>query len=315
MTFAFTTNTTPATGSLAMYSLFALMLGNGFTCPADSDGTTYSSSGGQVTGGASGAHGIGNTSAWKRFKTLGSKEYVVQRGTTDLLWRAKMSISAGFSGGSPGATQVPSATDEVVLWGGGTDSSPTFTALFAANGGYRFNAMVDTATTGGFYSFGFPTGGGTLTHSWVDDPLTNCASTDGFKFALHMSQVGMAQGQVQTETFAASTAFLASTTPKTSPVGTDFLGYPALALVSSSNSAVIPKASAVNPISGADPAVPMILWRRSALANPAYKGLTTYLRWLGIARTIGDAFTVSTTRDRICVGDVSLPWDGSVPTV
>ena len=41
------------------------------------------------------------------------------------LFRVKYSRAAGFAGGSPSATQVPSATDEGVCLGAGTDGSPT----------------------------------------------------------------------------------------------------------------------------------------------------------------------------------------------
>jgi hypothetical protein len=39
------------------------------------------------------------------------------------------------------------------------------------------------------------------------------------------------------------------------------------------------------------------------------------MRWTGISRAAGDTLSVSGTRDRIIYGAISLPWDGTVPTV
>ena len=65
--------------------------------------------------------------------------------TTNLLWRVKFSYSAGFTGGTPGATRVPSATDEGLYLGSGTDAAPTGTAMFAADAGYRFHCAAGGA--------------------------------------------------------------------------------------------------------------------------------------------------------------------------
>ena len=68
---------------------------------------------------------MANTSAWFRISNPDGVEYVCQRGINNLQWRVKVSPTVGFTGGSPGATQVPSATDEGIVLGGGTDASPS----------------------------------------------------------------------------------------------------------------------------------------------------------------------------------------------
>lgn len=75
--------------------------------------------------------------------------------------RLKRSARAGFTGGSPSASRVPSATDERVVWGGGTDASPTYTALWPASGSW-FQARYDEATDS-IWAFAYPVGGGAAT--------------------------------------------------------------------------------------------------------------------------------------------------------
>ena len=42
----------------------------------------------------------------------------------------------------------------------------------------------------------------------------------------------------------------------------------------------------------------------------------TIMRWLGTTRAVGDTLSVNVARDRIIVGNVSLPWDpGVVPVI
>ena len=74
--------------------------------------------------------------------------------------RAKYSPRAGFTGGSPSATQVPSATDERVFLGGGTDASPTYVTLWPSSGAWaqaRFDESTDATLI-----FTYPVGGGAV---------------------------------------------------------------------------------------------------------------------------------------------------------
>ena len=104
--------------------------------------------------------------------------------------RAKYSPRAGFTGGSPSATQVPSATDERVFLGGGTDASPTYVTLWPSSGAWaqaRFDESTDATLI-----FTYPVGGGAVSSVlWLEttplvydgtrlvdpDPLTlHCAT-------------------------------------------------------------------------------------------------------------------------------------------
>lgn len=71
--------------------------------------------------------------------------------------RITYSPRSGFVGGSPSTTQVPTAEDEEILYGGGTDASPTFAQLLPTAGAWmqgRFSEVDDA-----FYVFTYGVGG------------------------------------------------------------------------------------------------------------------------------------------------------------
>ena len=75
--------------------------------------------------------------------------------------RVTVSPRLGFVGGSPGLTTVPSALDERVLWGGGTDSSPTYAALWPSTGSWaqaRYSEADDS-----LWLLTYPSAGGAAT--------------------------------------------------------------------------------------------------------------------------------------------------------
>lgn len=166
MSFSFSTNQTPATGAAFLYRLKTLLKSVGWVVKSSSDGTTYNSSGDQITSEGTGANGMGNANAWFRIQcpVLNSvnREFTFQiSASAGTQWRVKYSYSAGFTGGSPGATQTPSATDEKFPTGagGGTDASPTFGSICStgvtnaqycagsSSEGYSFYAIQSSAGT------------------------------------------------------------------------------------------------------------------------------------------------------------------------
>lgn len=113
MSYVFSVNQQPATGSVAMWQLISTLKTAGWSQIDSSDGTTQGAS--QVTNGGAGINGLGNTSAWVRIQaptTTGglysqNREFIFQRGTTDLQWRVKYSAVGGFIGGVSSATITP----------------------------------------------------------------------------------------------------------------------------------------------------------------------------------------------------------------
>lgn len=121
------------------------------------DGSTqYSSSGDVITTRTPGTNGP-NDRWWFVAEDPDGKQHCVQgvagQGTgsaTAISWRVKVSPSAKFTGGSPSANTVPSATDEGLYCGTGTDASPVganFLSGQANNVNARYSVFGRVETT------------------------------------------------------------------------------------------------------------------------------------------------------------------------
>lgn len=319
MAFVFN-KSTPATGAEAIFNLKACLKAAGWTVTSSSDGTTYNASGDQITVATSGAGGMANNSAWFVIQSpagAGAQQFCWQRGTTNLVWRLKRSRTAGFTGGTPGITIVPSATDEYLLLGAGTDAAPTFAGYHATDGLYRWNVAADNASPYGFWAGAIPTGGGSPGAGICLEPLIGTDPTDADQYIIHLActnQNCYLSAAITAESGAATSNQTVSQVISTSP-GANYAQFPGLTFNTSSGGIYIPDGLPTNPISTKDEAFPILFARRSTLPTPGFKGISTIMRWRGLSRTSGDTLTVSTTRDRIVYGQVTLPWDGSVPSV
>jgi hypothetical protein len=316
MSFAFT-KTTPATGAQAMYEFKERLKTQGWTVPESSDGTTYNGAGDQITAGGTGAGGMANDYAWFRIQHpsgAGFDEFSIQRGTTNLIWRIKHSRVSGFVTGSPDAVTVSAASDEAILYGGGTDAAPTFTTVFATDNTYRWNVGADSSSPYGWWAGAFPTGGGDPTTAIVFEALAGYEPTDAYLHAIYIANLNpfLASG-LSTETFSATNKFWSLKAAASPTVYTNFTAMVFWAV--SPAAQAVPDGLPTNPITVYDEVFPIPLARRSALGDPGWKGLTTLMKWTGTSRTTGDTLSVLATRDRIVYGNVSLPWDGTVPTV
>lgn len=149
-----------ANGSEAIFELKAVLKSAGWVVQRSSDGTTYNSSGDQISHADSGAGGMANSSAWFVIRDPGdSHEWCFQRGTSNTFWRVKVSPLDRFTGGSPDNNTVSSATDEQLVHGSGTDASPTHSTLFQSDGDFFYHAIAQSTVVGttvpvyGFWSF------------------------------------------------------------------------------------------------------------------------------------------------------------------
>jgi len=312
---------TPATGAEAIFNFKTILTTAGWTVLASSDGTTYNSSGDQITVAGSGAGGMANTNAWFRLRSptgAGAQEFTFQRGSANTLWRVKRSRTAGFTGGTPGISQTASATDENIILGGGTDASPTFITLFAADGGtYRWNVGADNTTPFGFWAGSFSNGTATTQAALVLDPLFSTETLDADKFVVYACINGSSAYSIASLCSTAGTAsnFRITSQNISSAPGSNYSEFSALRYLDNITNVLVPGGLVTNPITTRDESFPMIFARVNTLANAGFKGISTVMRWTGTPRTTGDTLTVTTTRDRIIYGSVSLPWDGSVPVV
>lgn len=329
MAHTFDTNTIPATGAVCIYKMLAALMAQLWTKPRDSDGTTYSPSGVQVTSGSSGTNGLANNNAWFVVQDPNSlRSYCFQRGSNNTVWRTKYSASAGFTGGSPSASQVPSATDEQVLQGAGTDAAPTFHTFFGTDGTLRFNCCAGDTTVGySFYWNAFVAGSANgLQYGMCMDVMAAgsfpAADTDPcIIYVVNKGNAGNSNAfgsdlfLNNTSTF----AFFSNTHTSTNWKGCSGFVLQDRPLNTAAFPAQGPSTGVgTNAFTNKDDGIPIPYGRGAASAAPiGYKGFGSFLRWSGVNRSSYD--TVSTTgvasRDKIWNNGCLLPWDGSIPAI
>jgi hypothetical protein len=321
MAFTSSINNFPATGTVAMYTVMATLVAAGWTVKSSSDGTTYNSTGNQITSGNSGAAGLGNTNAWFRIQApiVGTqkREFTFQRTTSNPVWRIKYSASAGFIGGSPGATQTPTATDETIILGSGTDAAPTGATMFNTDASYRFSIVAcDSSLSYSFYWFANSYGTQSITSAFLMDVLKSgsysISDTDP-------CVVFAAQGSNSITTapflYGNSKALLNTT-------------YVAVVLnvvlfnsVPNSNDLAFPPGlattySVTNPFTYGDNLLPAIWGRSSDQTSPfGYKGISSLITLPSTLRATLDTLTTTTTSDHIFLGNIVFLWTGAVPVL
>lgn len=145
--------------------------GQNWVVTTSSNGTVYAQSGDVITSAAS----LANLS-WFVLQGKGvvdggvvyKRQICLQFDSSGNV-RAKYSARDGFTGGIPSPTQVPSAADEVVFWGGGTDAAPTFAAVLPSSGSWmqgRFSEVDDA-----FWVLTYGVGGGLPTSLLYLEPV------------------------------------------------------------------------------------------------------------------------------------------------
>lgn len=313
MAYSFSTNNSPATGAIAFYTLITTLVAAGWTKTQDSDGTTYSAVGAQITSGNSGANGLANNRAWFVLKhPTSNRAFCFQRSTaSNTQWRVSYCSDDAFTAGTPGATQIPepaAGSVEVVLKGAGSAAAPTFTIILDNDNTYRFNVIAGGAAEG--YSWAYF---GTAIST------TNMSSAGFFDV--------MAAGSYPASDADPSVCFIGTYgTGTLNILNTDAAkAWMGTMSVAGNNRDVGPAnyrggalgGTAVtlgtNGWTGKDDLVP-IPWFRNA-AVKGWKGFSGLMRWGSVARTTLDTFNVSGVRDAIYVYGFVFPWDGSIPLV
>jgi len=352
MAYTFSVNNTPATAGFSMYLLVSTLVTAGWVVKASGDGVaSYSAaSGASVTSGNTGALGFDNTNAWVRIQAPAvnggsivnqTREWTFQRGTTNNKgWRFKYSASAGFTGGSPSATVTPSATDEVIMVGAGTDASPTPTAnWFHTDGVYRWHIVCGGAAE--FYSFNaFATLAGAITlyngmfmdacapgsypSTDVDPCVVYCSATAASLTYNAQTTFAHLGGILSTVTNPAlSRAWLgAVVNGPTSVTGSNV----AIALIpyGSTSGATFGSVTTIgtNPFSLKDDMLPAWWMRTGVSTTPTgVKGCSTLFTYGSVVRQTLDTADVLSTRDRIYIGSTAqgcivwAPWSGALVSI
>jgi hypothetical protein len=312
MAYTFSTNNAPATGSFAFYTLITTLVAAGWTKTQDSDGTTYSVAGTQVTSGASGANGLANNYAWFVLKhPTSDRAFCFQRGTANTSWRVSYCADNAFTAGAPSGTRIPEpavGSVEVVLRGGGTAAAPTFQAVFAADNAYYFSVIAGGAVEGySWYFIGNSKGLTTL-------------SCVGFFDVL-------AAGSYPAADADPSVCYIAGTSANAlSDIVNNSYCYAWMSAlnVAANNRGIGPLRYASNIGGGTagvgvsewtskDNLVP-IPWVRTT-ATMGWKGFSGLMQWTTVSRTNMDTYNISGTRDAIQWSGFVFPWDGSIPVV
>ncbi len=337
MAYTFFVNTIPNTGSVAIYSLISTLMTAGWLKKSDSDGTTFSNTGVQVTSGAAGANGLGNTKAWVRLQAPAvnggavvnqTRELIIQRGTLDTDWRIKYSASAGFTGGIPSATVVPSATDEVWMMGAGTDALPTFLTWFSAtNKTYYWHVLCGGANE--YYSFvawqilvgnnisGLKNGialdimvSGSFPAVDPDPAVMYASSAGGTAFNEITSNSTWPNTNVTNP--AKARAWLGSTSAATGSLSTNNVNVGILTQPDAGGTLNF----GTNPYTGKEDMMPC-LWGNLGTSPKGTKGFSTIFQTGGIVHnhmeTCDTVFSGS--KDKIWVGKLWLPWNGTLPAI
>ena len=145
-----TVNLSHTNGASAVFRLKELLKQAGWTVLMSSDGTTYNASGDQITSAGSGAGGMDNQDAWFRIEDPASlREYVFQRGIAHYYWLWHYSASDGFTGGSPDATTIPTASD---MQGLGR-VEVTSQVMFPTSGSWITHIAAQNAAHNGVYAW------------------------------------------------------------------------------------------------------------------------------------------------------------------
>ena len=184
---SFLENATPVSPQEAAFNLLSTLLKSSIattsrTVRTSSNGVVYTQVGNLINS----ASVLATNKAWfvlqgrAFWETPGSsvpsyREFCFQTDGSGGL-RIKYSPRAGFYSGTPSATQVPAASDEKVLFGGGTDSSPTFTSFFPASG-YRQQGYASEADDQ-FWFLTYPVGGDVPSSMFFLDIPSDASPTD-----------------------------------------------------------------------------------------------------------------------------------------
>jgi hypothetical protein len=307
-------NTAPATGAVAMYNLKTVLLAVGWTVTYSSDGVSTATpwTGNNISHGGSGNGGFANNKAYCVLRDPGTpgREICIQRTTTNYTWRIKYSVAAHFSTGAS-QTQVPSATDEGVVVGSGTDAAPIGIGIFpSVDGSYKHHIIAQSTAESGAYGFWYftnSTGISTITAYGFLEPLDSTASSASDQDRCVLGFYNNSPGVTYFSRDYVKAWY------KLGLGGAQWTGTGASGSQSYYGASV--GTMGVNPYDGNENGF-QILWGRnnSDGAPTGPKGIGKYLRWKCSSKVFPDSLDLATDA-YVFVGDVLFPWPESVTPV
>lgn len=284
-------------GAAAVWNLVNLLISNGWTKFADSDGTTYSSSGTQVTGPGSGTNGLNNTSAWVALHDpsgASGRKYLFQRGSADNNWwiRYVRSATLNTAGNSTTMPTNPSVANDLQNIHG---TSASGTQLFDAGGNYYAHAVYETTAAFGVYQF------------WMAASVKVTGAAAGGMLVMGLDTNAVSGGLDQDPSYTVAN----STSSWLSVSGLKFWNYyglvsPAPAWVSNGVRSQPLSIATVNQYTGNDDAFPIIVC--GASTSFPYKGQGNWVRVAAVNRNYPNTINLTTNAYCYFNGQLLVPW-------
>ncbi len=297
-----------------IYELKELMVSAGHA--VTSSGTGFSGTGSGVynaTGDAiSSAALLDNQHAWFRIEGPGGREWCFQGQGSSYgnVWRVKVSTAAGFSGGAPSASRTPSAADEQIIWGSGTDASPFPSHSHLLPGANSVAYMgVDTAAPYGWYCGVYKSSTARIETLIGLFEVKNCNPLDD-PAIYHADRNASASVAIRSRLGSASTG----------PEGWIAYGDASVTwgatpcYAGSGGGATHPASTDVDPYDGTDGLLEIEIYRPTTVSSPGgRKGILAWAYWGTPIRTALDTRSVQDNYDHITLGELVMPWNGTVP--
>jgi len=327
-------------GASCIYDLVNTLVSASWTIQSSSNGTNFDAGATYWT-----PTSLANSNAWVTVREPtgpGGREWCFQRTTNNYTWRIKISPYIGFTG-SATATQVPTASDEGLIWGSGTDASPTGTALFVTQI-TKFHIVAESTPVGpvGNQAYGF----------WAFQNL-NGAFSDNYQYAL-IAQEPLAVGSYPALTGSRAVTVSGDADPCVYACYGNASGYTFSIYFHGYNDSantstfsyfhkyqnasgsfvqafdiggtggpsyyIYPRYVGVHPCSGEDVNFPFMLGRyaigtsgylATVTTNIGFKGICNSLKIKGVNRSTGTVCNLSTNAF-IYVVDMVMPWPENV---
>lgn len=298
MSYVFTKHIISTDVGVVLFHLKTTLITAGWIVKSSSDGTTFNTTGDQITSPNAGAGGFSNLNAWIRIQMPSVngivRELTFQR-TASTTYTFKYSFSAKFTTGGS-ATATPTATDQQSISG--------------STGNDTVHIIANTLAPYNFAAMGYPNGN------------ANSGNGFGILFEAMMTNSGPI-GDIDPYVMGAS-GFLSASLQNSSNIfcwfnkGTpnEFWGVVNPSGINTGSNSLFPGGSNIEIVSGKMKIAP-IFWSRpiGSISSNGLKGAGVTLWWNGLRMLEGDNLTVSTPRDRICHGEANLPWDGTITLI
>lgn len=312
-------------GAHTMFELKDLLKTAGWDVKSSSNGTTANTSD-NIASTAS----LASSNSWYVMRMPADagglrREFMAYRWPSgDFHWALGYSRAAGFSGGTTSA--APTASDALYgnMTGGSNARTSSQVQYFDSTGSKYVVMAADNAAPYGFYlaTFSSVLGTGTgrdsgyySTGGFALDPLqTGTYHANDPDPYIILSSASTPRSWLRSEDLQDTSNNFSlgkvwghyndPSSPALNPVNWVF--YP---------SAIAYRGSLLaNPYSGKDDTCALVYVMGQSSSANHIKGTSSLMRWVMQARNTGDTLSTLASRDRIIVGHVALPWDGTTPT-